>query len=275
VVINGYNKRATPKAILSSIEQVPKLTNKLLRGPGWESQLWRIYDFFRDETYPALYLIIHNIESPSLRDRKTSELLSTLALHPRIHIIASTDHINTGLLWSSADVSARKHPASAVGTETPSHRGYSWLFHDLTTFLPYVSEMKTRDISTLPGQNQGSTNAVAGHALTEPAMSHILASVTEKAKRLFRLLATKQMAAIDEKQIMGVTGLEEYGMQYDLLFNEARKEFLATNDVALRALLGEFMDHGMILSGGQPEILWIPAGKEVTKRVLQNMEKGS
>jgi len=274
ITINGNNKRATLKAILTALEQIPKFANAPLHGPGWESQLWRIYDFFRDERHAKLYLLIHNIESPSLRDRKISELLSTLALHPRVHLIASADHINTSFLWSAAEVSARKHPPSPNGAEIPSQKGYSWLFHELTTFRPYVSEMKMRDISTLPGQNLGSTVTVAGQALTEPAMSHILASVTEKAKKLFKLLATRQMGAVDDA-MTGVSGLEKYGMQYDLLFNEARKEFLATSDVALRALLGEFMDHGMILSGGQPEVLWIPAGKEAIKRVLEIMETSS
>lgn len=273
IIVNGYNKRAGLKTILSAIEQIPKLGEVSLRSSGLEGQLQRIYGFFRDSNNPPLYLIVHNIESPSLRDNKVSTLLSTLALHPRIHLIASADHINTALLWSSAEVSARKHSPTPAGTEIPSHKGYAWLFHDLTTFRPYVIELTHRDISTLPAQNQGTgaTSGGAGQPMSEPAMSHVLASVTEKAKRLFRLLATKQMAAVEEDASSKVTGLEKYGMQYDLLFNEARKEFLATSDVALRALLGEFMDHGMVLSGGTPEVLWIPAGKEILKRVLQNM----
>lgn len=276
VIVNGYNKRASLKAILTSIEQISDIGETSVRSSGWEGQLQRIYDFFRDSKNPPLYLLIHTVESPSLRDHKTSILLSTLALHPRIHIVASADHINVSLLWSSAEISARKHEPSSIGSEIPSHKGYAWLFHDLTTFSPYFNEIASRDVTALPSQNQGSNaTAGAGQALTEPAMSHILASVTEKAKRLFRLLSTKQMAAVEEDASGKVAGLEKYGMQYDLLFNEARKEFLATSDVALRALLGEFMDHGMVLSGGTPEVLWIPAGKEVLKRVLQNIENSS
>ncbi|KAG8765009.1 Origin recognition complex subunit 2 [Serendipita sp. 397] len=272
VMINGFNKGAGLKSMLLSFEKIPGLTDMPLLTSGWEGQLWRIYDFFRHPKQPPLYVIIHNIESPALRDQKSLSILSTLALHPRIHLIASADHINTGLIWSSNEISSSKHPETPKGSDIPSGRGYSWLFHDLTTFQPYIKEMGSRDITTLPSHGQSSTGVALGQALTEPAMLHILASVTEKAKRLFRLLATRQLAAMDEGSGKQSSELEKYGMQYDLLFNEARKNFIATSDVALRALLGEFMDHHMIKSGGQPEVLWVPVTREIVSRVLQNMQ---
>ncbi|KAG8808503.1 hypothetical protein FRC17_003924, partial [Serendipita sp. 399] len=252
----GFDKGSSFKAIMSAFEKIPELVNTPLSISGWEGQLSRIYDFFRQSQHPPLYIIIHNIESPTLRDQKTHSVLSTLALHPRIHLIASADHINTGLIWTSNEISSPKHPETSKGADIPSGRGFSLLFHDLTTFQPYLEEMRSRDITALPSQGQLSSGIVSGQALTEPAMLHILASVTEKAKRLFQLLATRQLAAMDEvssKQITGTAGLEKYGMQYDLLFNEARKNFIATSDIALRALLGEFIDHEMVKSGGQPE----------------------
>jgi origin recognition complex subunit 2 len=275
VIINGYKKGVNLKSILFSIEGIPDLMQLETTTAGWEGQLRRIYEFFRRNENPPLYLIVHNIDAPPLRDSKVRTLLSTLALHPRIHLIASVDNINAGFLWSSSELSARKHVHTDRNTAIPPDRGYAWLFHDLTTFQPYIDEMKSRDVSILPSQGQILSGTVgSGQALSEEGMSHVLASVTEKAKKLFRLLAKRQMAAIESstgKQPTGITGLENYGTQYDLLFNEARKEFLATSDVALRALLGEFMDHDMIKSGGQPEVLWIPAGKEVMRRVLQKL----
>lgn len=276
LVINGYKKGGGFKTILAGLNQIPGYSDSTVASAGWEDQIARAYEFFRNTRHPRLYIIVHNIESQGLRDNKSRSLLSTLALHPRIHIVASADHIDTAALWSSGEISARKHPTTAAGADIPVSRGYSWLFHDLTTFQPYVEEMKSRDITSLPSQGQPLPGASMTHqALTEPAMVHVLASVTEKAKRLFQLLATRQIAAIEEggeRQVVGVSGLEMYGMQYDLLFNEARKGFIATSDVALRALLGEFMDHGMIKIGGQPETLWIPATKEIIRRVLQNIE---
>ncbi len=63
-------------------------------------------------------------------------------------------------------------------------------------------------------------------------------------------------------------------MQYDLLFQVACQQFIATNDTALRALLGEFIDHGVVVSvqiPGYPDVLWIPASKETLRRILKGM----
>jgi len=67
----------------------------------------------------------------------------------------------------------------------------------------------------------------------------------------------------------GAPGMYRYGMQYDPLFQVACQRFIATNETALRALLGELMDHGLVVSvqiPGHPDVLWIPASKETLRR---------
>lgn len=307
VVINGYIPSLRVKDILGAIEQVPGLadpdTNASVgagAGTGIEGQTKRIYDFFRSTDTPALYLIVHNIDAPALRNAKARAVFATLALHPRIHLVASVDSIHAPLLWSTAEVTARKHTLAARAEgegegKVPSARGYAWVFHDLTTFVPYDDEIAaSRDVTALPGPAAGSVgagglgDAAAGAEgpLTEVAVRHVLASVTEKARKIFRLLATHQLAAIAEgggggahddggqEAPMGVAGMDRYGMQYDLLFQVALREFIATNDTVLRALLGEFMDHGVLASAktpGHPDVLWIPASKETLRRILRGM----
>ena len=161
-----------------------------------EGQTKRIYDFFRDTYTPALYLIVHNIDAPALRDAKTRTVISTLALHPRIHLVASVDSIHAPLLWSTAEIAARKHthrhPATTekrggagagAGTEeVPSARGYAWVFHDLTTFVPYDEEIAaSRDVAALPGPATGAGAGVGGLGdasaegpLTEVAVGHVV-----------------------------------------------------------------------------------------------------
>jgi origin recognition complex subunit 2 len=331
VVINGYVPSLRVKDVLGAIEQVPGMADvpPPPPGSGIEGQTRRIYNFFRGtgtHTYThtrALYLVVHNIDAPALRDAKARAVLATLALHPRIHLVASVDSVHAPLLWSAAEVTARKHihthdthtrdtengssggsgGSSGVGeveVVVPHARGYAWVFHDLTTFVPYDDEIAaSRDVTALPGPASGAgglggARAGAGGPLTEVAVGHVLASVTEKAGKLFRLLATRQLAALSEGggagvggvdahdvvgggqdgQHVGVVGMERYGMQYDLLFQAARLEFIATSDTALRALLGEFMDHGVVASvqmPGQPDVLWIPAPKEMLRRILRAM----
>ena len=73
---------------------------------------------------------------------------------------------------------------------------------------------------------------------------------------------------------MGAPGMDNYGMQYDLLFQVACQQLIATNDTALRALLGKFMDHEVVVSvriPGHSDVLWIPASKETLRRILKGM----
>ena len=337
VVINGYIPSLHVKDILGAIEQVPGLgladTTRagagmgMGGGTGIEGQTKRIYDFFRNTHKPALYLIVHNIDAPALRDAKARAVLATLALHPRIHLVASVDSIHAPLLWSTAEVGARKHthhhhpttttteksgsagvdPGAGASTgagEVPSARGYAWVFHDLTTCIPYDEEIAaSRDVTALPGPVSGASAGAgagglgdvgAGGPLTEVAVGHVLASVTEKAKELFRLLGTHQLAAIAggagvgsgsgvgggiyDDDGKGASGMDRYGMQYDLLFQVANKQFIATNDTKLRALLGEFIDHGVVVSvhtPGHPDVLWIPASRETLQRILKRMGDAS
>jgi len=126
---------------------------------------------------------------------------------------------------------------------------------------------------SLPGG--GTTN------ISETAALHVLASVTQKARKLFTLLGARQLDALEELGSgngMNIASGDPRAtaIGYDVLFNLARGEFVATNDTALRALLGEFRDHGLIVSaqgasGNGGEVLWIPLRKERLASVLQNL----
>ena len=85
VVVNGYIPSLQVKHVPGAIEQVPGA------GGGGRGGRWgqaasrkRIYDFSRNthiHTHtPALYLIVHDVDTPALRDAKTRTVLSTLAL---------------------------------------------------------------------------------------------------------------------------------------------------------------------------------------------------
>jgi origin recognition complex subunit 2 len=71
-------------------------------------------------------------------------------------------------------------------------------------------------------------------------------------------------------------GAVEVAVPYDTLFNLARDNFVATNDTALRALLGEFRDHGLVVTVGtgamgSGEMLWIPLRKERLTKLLDGL----
>ena len=106
----------------------------------------------------------------------------------------------------------------------------------------------------------------AGPCLQELTKAH-LALVTDKAQKHFVLLARKQM------ELLEADGSSQGppATSYAALFSAARGDFIATNDTALRALLHEFRDHGLVVGAGSPEALWIPMRKERLASVLKTL----
>jgi origin recognition complex subunit 2 len=112
--------------------------------------------------------------------------------------------------------------------------------------------------------------------MSETAAQHILTSVTQKAKRLFALLAERQLETMDEASDTTGANAQRYALAYDILFSASRDNFIATNDTAMRSLLAEFRDHGLVLSAvpggpGSGEVLWVPLRKERLVKVLKSL----
>ncbi|KAJ6631054.1 origin recognition complex, subunit 2 [Mycena sp. CBHHK59/15] len=277
VVVNGFQPELSVRDMLNSIENIPGITSLPLSPNTIESQTRRIYQFFSQPTkHRHLYLVIHNIDSFLVRTPKAKSCLSLLALHPHIHLIASVDHINAPLLWSSSEVSARKDGFPMSGKAPP--RGFAWLWHDLTTLAPYDFELAFADRTSVTGAHARRQRDITGATVTATAMSetaakHILASVTERAQKLFALMGKRQLASIDTGD-PAVDDLQQFAIPYDVLFPLARDNFIASNDTAMRSVLGEFRDHGLVVtaqasSGG--EVLWIPLRKERLSAVIRSL----
>ncbi|KAH0582006.1 hypothetical protein H2248_011663 [Termitomyces sp. 'cryptogamus'] len=286
VVANGFQPEFTFKDLLSSIERIPGILNTELSSTTPETQSKRIYDFFSAPgPRRPLYLIIHNIDAAPLRAPKAKSCLALLALNPRIHLVASIDHINAPLIFSTSESAARKPDAHAPPPSVP-RRGFAWLWHDLTTLAPYDFELAFTDRTSIKGahgggprkKTDGSVLQGAGAAaITETAALHVLASVTQKAKKLFVLIGTRQLESIEESDITGPAekDMQQFGIGYDMLFHIARNDFIATNDTAMRSLLGEFRDHNLVVSaqGTSGEVLWIPLRKERLASVLKSLQE--
>ena len=171
-----------------------------------DAQALRIYRYYlppRPKTSEAssgarssrpLFLMIHSIDSPSLRSPKVRSILGLLASNPRIHLIGSVDHMNAPLIWTQSEASGRGHDAmrwpganasdeeieeddhprtrtrkrlsetsgSTPGPITiPSERNFTWLWHDLTTFSHYDVELRAsgKDLTSLVVSGSGRTKA--------------------------------------------------------------------------------------------------------------------
>lgn len=94
VVINGYFPGLTMKEIFNSLTEGVLEHSGSFSGP--MEQLEFIEREFGNSDTEA-YLIIHNIDGPSLQFCREQEVLGRLAAVSGLHVIASTDHINTPL----------------------------------------------------------------------------------------------------------------------------------------------------------------------------------
>jgi origin recognition complex subunit 2 len=229
-----------------------------------------------------LVLVVHNMDAPALRaPGKARALLDALASLDGLQLVASVDHINAPLLWTSTEMLK-----------------WRWLWHDLTTLESYDVELAGTDPASLRAASRvtaaatttttmtgAATAAVEGGGrMTETAARHVLAAVTQRARKLFVLIGRRQLDAlvdagtVDPTTTMAPEAASEVAIAYDMLFNLARDHFVATNDTALRTLLGEFRDHGLVVTVGTGamgtgEMLWIPLRKERLAKLLDGLQQ--
>ncbi|KAH9934952.1 origin recognition complex, subunit 2, partial [Fomitopsis serialis] len=330
VIANGFLPGFALKDLLNSVERSPParaLDAQMSSGAGVDAQVQRIYDYFSSaDGDERLFLVIHNIDGSGLRGPKAQTAIGRLARAPRVHVVASVDNVQAIGRWSLSELFARKAaPAASAPQEDTSsrrkgkgkaravddsaegadtsydvpRRGFAWLWHDLTTLAPYDAELASADPSSIAGASAsgrrthlGASAAAGGPRLvSETAARHVLASVTQKARRLFVLLGSKQLelmasatGAAGPAAASGEAGTagQDAAYDYERLFGAAREEFIATSDTALRALLGEFRDHGLVVSAVAPvgaggsgggEALWIPMRREALTKVVDELKR--
>ncbi|EKM49206.1 uncharacterized protein PHACADRAFT_214471 [Phanerochaete carnosa HHB-10118-sp] len=290
IVVNAFNPGFAIKDLLASIESIPTLQESEITqasGSGIEAQTRRIYRSFASSEQ-KLYLVIHNIDALAMRKPQAQSCLSVLASNPRIHIVASADSIAFPHLWSLADIFSHKPAVENDGPVIAMSKGYSWLFHDVTTLLPYDFETAHADRSSIKGASQAASSrgqkdlpgTTATGLMTETAARHILASVTQKAKKLFALLGTRQLENTAEAEASSGGNAQQDPLQiafdYSMLFNVARENFVATNDTAMRALMAEFKDHGLMASVTQTaggEAVWISLRKDALTKLVHEVSE--
>jgi origin recognition complex subunit 2 len=245
VVVNGYAPGTTIKDVLTTIASacVPAST-KLPNQPS--SLLEVILEYLTNDppSYP-IPVILNSIDSLNLRKGATPAMLARLAAHPSINLVCTADTPNFPLLWD-------------VGFKTQ----YKFLFHDATTFAPYDAEIDVvESVNELLGR---SGRRVGGR----DGVGFVLRSLPENARLLFRILVMEQLALSltednnlaheDDQpvaqrnkkiaQTKSVVSEVNQGVEYQVLYQKAKQEFVCSGEVGFRTLLKEFHDHQMIES---------------------------
>jgi origin recognition complex subunit 2 len=284
------------------VDQCP-VPDGLLRGI--DKLAHKIYAYFLpSSTLPAtspqfatsskpLFLLLHNIDGPGMRNERSLEILSLLASSPRIYVVTSFDHVHTPILFSTTLNNTPKHHYSKGGWtgSPPASRGFNWAWIQASTYAPYTVESEyVRQSAAYSGKALAGDDDVgvrdgAASDVTEEGALRILASVPPMAKRLFKLLATKQLAALpsDAQSSRSIPGANAataptFAIDSDILQALAKDKFIAREEERYNTQLTEYKDHGVIIEhtldaeNRSGRWLWIPFGKESLSRILQTMK---
>uniref|UniRef100_A0A1A9ZVC8 Origin recognition complex subunit 2 n=1 Tax=Glossina pallidipes TaxID=7398 RepID=A0A1A9ZVC8_GLOPL len=239
VVINGFFPSLTLKDILDSI------ANNILDLGISPTNPRETVDMIEEEfaliPETHLYLIIHNLDGPMLRNNRSQAILSRLAKVPNIHLLASIDHINTPLLWDNTKLS-----------------NFNFTWWDCTTMLPYKDETAY--------ENSMLVQCTGELALS--SLRSVFLSLTANSKSVYMIIV--------KHQLKNKATTNYQGMPFKDLYWSCRESFLVSSDLVLRAQLTEFLDHKLVKSKRSvdgTEQLIIPIDSSLLQQFLDEQEK--
>jgi len=300
VIVNGYNPSLTIKDVLTTLASTILSPSQVQKLPLQQNALLDAILSTLSSSSHHVHILIHSIDAPSLR--KHQSIISTLASHAQISLLASADTLTFPLLW---DMSLRT--------------AFRFVFHDTTTYLPYTSELDpVEEVNTLLGR---SGRRVGG----KDGVAYVLRSLPENARNLYRILVAEQLALADASE--GDTALQNgmaddsdeemigmedsrfdmhiesmndtapskrirrgrpaknkpatvvpkrqlpqlQGVEYRTLYHKAVEEFVCSSEMSFRTLLKEFHDHDMLESRKDAlgvERLSTPFAREELEEIL-------
>lgn len=229
IVWDGYSPQVSARGIIQTVAKT--LSNKNVRS----GQPQECIEAIRAEGPDRyMYVVIHNIDGPNLRDKADQALLGELAALPNIHLAASVDHVNAPLLWDQA-----------------TYIQFNWVWKKASTYQTYDSEISNR---------LRITNGIRQTA-TQKSAETVLRSMVRNAREVFRVLAEHQLE-----------DPEAGGASFTHLFRMCRERFLVSSEAALRAHLTEYVDHELVKLRQQADgsdLLLIPLDEDALKAAVQ------
>ncbi|GKT40887.1 origin recognition complex subunit 2 [Colletotrichum spaethianum] len=244
VVVNGYVRTVTPRDVFTTLASALSPSLKLPAQPT---------------------AMVQTLSSALAASPSHLTLLSQLAAHPRIRLVATADTPSFPLLWDAAQ-----------------RTSFNFLFHDCTTLQPLDVELDpVDDVHELLGRKARRVNGKDG-------VVFVLRSLPENAKKLFELLVIEVLSAMDDGEQQ--FGAENPGVEYRMVYNKAVEDFICSSEMAFRTLLKEYVyliptdvtlvdkrrfhDHQIITSRKDAlgtELLSIPFGREELEAILEDL----
>jgi len=187
----------------------------------------------------VLFVVVHSIDGPRLRNKMALNALAALR-SKRVHLIASSDHINTAILW-----------------DPPVVKAFNWIPVDATTFAWYDTE------APLPLLATTSNNKAKGPVVNTTGLEHVLKSLTDRHIQALEKIAKGQREADSRRSVAPFKA-----MTYQELLRIARSEFIAATDIMLRDNLRELKDHNLIQSKQHLGIEYVYMAQQYIQPIL-------
>lgn len=259
IIVNGYNPTCNYRDIFKDISDIllpadlAKMDNKYW-GNHCMLHIQKMAEHYKSQPpYTKLIIVVHNLDGPSVRKNGFQLMLSHLALIKQIAIIGSTDNIYAPLLWDNT-----------------KSQNYNFIFHNITNYQPNAVESSFQDVMKL-GRDESSSGAEGA--------KYVLESLTSNAKKLYKLLIETQLGVMEvnssnKKVAPTKRGTVTVGIDFKKFHDMCAADFIVSNEISLRTMLKEFIDHKMANLSKKPsgsEFVWVPYNYSEMKRLLSTV----
>jgi len=196
-----------------------------------------------------VYLLVHAIDGAALRTPELQTCLSWLASSPRIHVVASLEHINGCALWKETDALR-----------------FQWIAHSVDSLRAYTSEIELRLVK----------RARVGDLAASSGVKFILQSLTPTDVGTLQEVARQQLASSSSSKGAGSRRQKQSAgakaVVHQSVFDACRKKLLHTSVQSMKNSVKCLEDHGLLrlVRVQDAEYLEIPLGEDVIKsEILQ------
>lgn len=268
MVVNGYNPATRLKSVLQDImAALISPEEKKSEGIRFPKHVSEIVPFLvqyleRNRSTevpirPKVVLAINNIDGEALRDEKTQNYISQVCSLPEVWLVSSTDNINVTLLWDLFRM-----------------RNYNFLWHNVATYEPYSVEISFKDVLSM-----GKSKKFVGNK----GARYVLTSLTSNARKLYRILLEMQLDVLKAssgtgKNRSGLRANLKLGLTFKSFYTACLEQFVTSNEISFRTILGEFVEHKMCTLGKDDagtEIVFVPFTFHEVELLLQEEVGGA
>lgn len=221
--VDGYSPAVRHTAVINTILQ--DVLGTSTRFSNYAAKVEHIAQFFT-EGKPSripyrLFLVIHNIDGEEFRSTSVQTLFSVLAAAPRIHIIASVDHVRHRIMWNQQ-----------------LRQRFNFIYQNVPTLAPFNEEAIQQSYDqTKYSHSQRSLTGIL----------HVLQSVTPNHRSLWRIVAQHQLRfELDEQRHGRSNHASGSGMEYQELIEQSRQGRLVRNFRMLTQQIKELEDHSLL-----------------------------